>query len=93
MTKFRSIDCPAGVPDLVINRASVNDASGAAEFLMGSPNFESRNGSWSLSGSQFQAVGEGVNISGSWSGSRLTVRAVVPGLDVNCSYRVSGTGG
>jgi hypothetical protein len=93
MTKFRSIDCPAGVPDLVIDRASADGASGTATLLMGSPSYEERNGSWSLNGSQLEVTGEGISISGVWSGSRFAAHATLPGVDANCSYRVSGTGG
>ena len=89
-TKFRGIDCPQGVPDLVIHRASVNSASGSAEILTGGATVD---GVWSLSGSQLQVSGAGISISGAWSANRYSVQAAVPGLNVRCSYRVSGTAG
>lgn len=89
-TKFRRIDCPSGVPDLVIHRSSTNSVSGTAEILTGS---DTLNGSWSLSGSQLHVSGSSISISGEWSGNRYSVQAAVPGLNVSCSYRVSGTSG
>jgi hypothetical protein len=89
-TKFRSIDCPAGAPDMVIHRGSADSVSGQAEILAQGG---ISNGGWSLSGSQLQVSGPGISISGVWGGNRLSAHAVAPGMDVNCSYRVSGTSG
>ena len=92
-TKFRSTDCPSGVPDLIVRRTSSTNGSGSADILLQSPRLETVGGNWTLSGSALEVQGAGFSIVGTWIGNRLLAQLKGSGLNANCQYRVSGTSG